>query len=108
MEENTVDKGAATKFACMQCGGDLQYAPGTKHLKCTYCGADNEIPVIEAKIEEEDFTSFLQNAGKNEQQITVQAVKCNSCGATSTLDPKLKSAFCPYCSSPLIISDAHS
>ena len=31
------------EFRCQQCGAKLEYAPGTRALKCSYCGAENRI-----------------------------------------------------------------
>lgn len=100
-KEVTVDT-----FACTSCGADLKYKPGTQHLTCEYCGAENEIPQIEADIEELDFHEFLAKKSESEETITESFVKCESCGASSTLEPNITSALCPYCSTPLIVDHA--
>jgi LSD1 subclass zinc finger protein len=100
--EKTVDVGT---FACVKCGADLKYKPGSQHLKCQYCGAENEIPEDDTLIEELDFKTFLAEKSAGEEQITEHFVKCDSCGASSTLDPNITSASCPYCSSPLVVEN---
>lgn len=93
-------------FACLACGAELKFKPGTKVLKCEYCGNENEIPQIDTEIEELDFEKYISR-DETSVQISVHVVKCENCGASSTLDPKLKSASCPYCAVPLIITSAH-
>ena len=98
-EVKIVDSGS---FKCTSCGSELKYKAGTTKLTCEYCGAQNEIAVSAANIEELDFHSSLSKASVKEDQITIHAVKCENCGATSSVDPKIESTFCPYCSTPLI------
>ena len=104
IEEINVD---SSSFACTNCGADLTYKPGTVHLKCEYCGTENEIPQIEGEVEELDFHAYLDNSASKEAQIEVHVVKCDTCGASSTLEPNITSADCPYCSTPLITDSAH-
>ena len=40
------------------------------------------------------------------ETITAEFVKCSSCGASSTLEPNVTAASCPYCATPLVVSDA--
>jgi DNA-directed RNA polymerase subunit RPC12/RpoP len=93
-------------FACTNCGADLKYKPGTEHLNCEYCGANNEIPQIEGDIEELDFHEFLAKKAESEETIVESFVKCENCGASSTLEPNVTSALCPYCSTPMVVEHA--
>jgi len=104
LEERTVD---TATFACNSCGADLKYKPGTEHLNCEYCGAENEIPKLDAEINELDFLTYLQDKSEKEDLLSENFVKCESCGASSTLEPNITSAHCPYCSTPLIVENAH-
>ena len=38
--------------------------------------------------------------------MTVNVVKCEKCGATSSLEPNIQSAGCPYCTTPLVVNNA--
>lgn len=106
--ENIQEKELAVgTFACTDCGADLKYKPGTEHLNCEYCGAKNEIPQIKGDVEELDFHEFLKNKSVSEETIVESFVKCESCGASSTLEPNVTSALCPYCSTPLIVEQVH-
>ncbi|MBN2790581.1 MAG: hypothetical protein JXR69_10370 [Candidatus Delongbacteria bacterium] len=107
--ENTIEEQniESSTFACTNCGADLKYKPGTVHLKCEYCGTENEIPQLEVDIKELDFYSYLENNSSKEAHISVHVVKCESCGASSTLDPNVTSASCPYCNTTLITESAY-
>ena len=93
-------------FACTNCGADLQYNPGTTELKCQYCGTTNEIPESNVEIQELDFNKYLTELADEEPQMTINVVKCEKCGATSSLEPNIQSASCPYCATPLIVNNA--
>ncbi|MFH0892840.1 MAG: hypothetical protein V2A54_00255 [Bacteroidota bacterium] len=92
------------ELKCCNCAAILHYSPGTTNLKCTYCGADNPIIVSDEKIEELDFTSFLNEQYKKEDTVEVISVKCTVCAAQTTLQPNVTASDCPYCSSPLVVS----
>ncbi len=104
MTESITD---SNSFACTNCGADLKYKPGTQSLTCEYCGAKNEIPQIEVEVEELDFHKYLKEKSDKEEHVTAAFVKCNTCGATATLEPNITSAKCPYCTTPLVLEDAH-
>lgn len=103
MEEK---KFAAESFACTSCGADLKYKAGTQHLSCEYCGAENEIPQPEEEVEELDFHAYLSNKSAKEETISENFVKCENCGASSTLEPNVTAGSCPYCDTPLILENA--
>lgn len=94
------------KFACTNCGAFLVYKPGTEHLSCEYCGADNEIPKSDEEIEEFDYLAALDEQSGSVAMLSEQFVKCDSCGATSTVSGVLNSTSCAYCAAPLIIANA--
>ncbi|AUP81570.1 hypothetical protein C1H87_08220 [Flavivirga eckloniae] len=98
---------AVGTFPCTDCGADLKYKPGTEHLNCEYCGANNDIPQIEGDIEELDYYEFLAKKSESEETFVESFVKCGNCGASSTLEPNVTSSHCPYCSTPLVLEQAH-
>ncbi|MCF6358173.1 MAG: hypothetical protein L3J54_10245 [Draconibacterium sp.] len=106
--DNIEEKEASVgTFACTKCGADLKYKPGTETLTCEYCGNVNEIPQLEGgEIEELDFDKYVEERIEAEETITGKFVKCSSCGASSTLEPNITAASCPYCANSLVISDA--
>jgi DNA-directed RNA polymerase subunit RPC12/RpoP len=106
--ENIEEKELAVgTFACTDCGADLKYKPGTENLNCEYCGTENKIPQMKGDVEELDFHEFLSKKSESEETIVESFVKCDNCGASSTLESNITSALCPYCSTPLVVEQAH-
>jgi LSD1 subclass zinc finger protein len=95
-----------TTLQCSSCGATLHFAPGTQQLKCTYCGAANEIvreshgPIVSI-----DYDSFIHKTNRDVQR-TAKVVSCKNCGASTTLPPEVNSDNCTFCTSPLVISEA--
>ena len=106
-EQNTAPASVDT-FGCVECGADLKFKPGTTSLSCEYCGAKNEIPLIDEAIEELDFHEYFEKGSSEEEQLEISIVKCVDCGAESSLEPNVTSSSCPYCATPLVVSSAHS
>src|ERR1700741_2547629 len=93
------------KIKCKGCAAFLTFEPGTSHLKCQYCGDTNEIKAERAQVEEIDFESFIaQKIGTADMQ-EVSTVKCDGCGASTTLKPNVTSDACPFCATPLVIKN---
>ena len=94
-------------FPCKGCGASLKYKPGTTQLVCEYCGTTNEIAQeVSAPIEELDYEKQLSQQPDVQDQITITAVKCQGCGAMSSVDPKITATLCPYCATPLVVVNA--
>lgn len=93
------------ELACVGCGAILKFKPGTLSLACEYCGSKNEIaaPEVAGKVEELSLGEYLQRNFEKEETHTATAVKCESCGATSTLDASISSDKCPFCSAVLVV-----
>src|SRR5687767_10278220 len=98
-------KAVSAELACSNCGAMLKFKPGTHHLACDYCGTQNEIaaPGGDAHVREINLEDFLAKNFEREERIEVATVKCNSCGATSTLDPNISSDKCPFCAASLVV-----
>ena len=98
-------KSVNTELACTGCGALLKFKPGTQHLACDYCGAQNEIPspAVNGKIEEINLEDFLARNTEKEETLEVVTVKCDGCGATTTFDPKISSDKCPFCAAALVV-----
>jgi len=109
-QEKTAE--VSSQLDCKDCGAVLKFAPGTLHLKCEYCGAANEIaPAGDTAtvVEEIDFEKFLNEnnlSPADKQEVTT--VKCNGCGAATTLKPNVTSDSCPFCDTPLVIKGGTS
>lgn len=94
-----------SELTCQSCGAILKFTPGTNHLTCDYCGTKNTIEQQEdtGGVRETDLVAFLTATFDNDEKISVATVKCESCGATSTLDSNISSDKCPFCASTLVV-----
>lgn len=104
-EEKTADTLQNT-LKCSNCGAALHYAPGTASLQCSYCGTVNKIEVEAVEIAPVDYDTYIASAVTNQTGETAKVVKCNNCGASTTLLPNVTADACPFCASPLVISQA--
>jgi predicted RNA-binding Zn-ribbon protein involved in translation (DUF1610 family) len=92
------------KFPCRECGAFLVFSPGSMHLKCPYCGTENEIESSVEVIEEIDYNSFISSSVMQAEKQQIAVVKCTSCGAESSLKPNVTSDDCPFCGTALVVS----
>lgn len=94
-------------YQCAQCGAAMKYQPGTTFLHCDYCGSDTKIDAKPVDIVQElDFEQYARSFEKLNTK-TSKIISCRKCGAESTFYENMKSVACPYCTTPLIESDAH-
>src|SRR5258708_27267992 len=94
---------------CRSWGATLQFAPGTHHLTCQYCGAANEIKdVATGPVTPVDYQSFVASMNGGSAAQTARVVSCKNCGASTTLPPEVNSDNCVFCASPLVLSDAQN
>src|SRR6187200_2473047 len=103
MSDFSETKAISNELACSNCGAILKFKPGTHNLLCDYCGTENEIPKAAVGVSENDLEAYLAKTFESEEKIEVTAVKCNSCGATSTLPAGISSDKCPFCAANLVV-----
>src|SRR6188768_2833815 len=91
------------QFPCKECGANLQFAPGTRSLKCPYCGALNEVPSEPTDaVEEQDFNAYFKDCCGEDQMEDRVTVRCNTCGAETTLAPNVTADRCPFCGAGIV------
>jgi hypothetical protein len=83
----------------------VAYAPGVEALKCPYCGAVEEIPSTEDKVDELDFDAAIAVARAPVAQIGPHEATCRGCGATS--QTTALADRCPFCAAPLAPTTPH-
>ncbi len=90
-----------TDKKCPQCGGVMDFNPGSGKLKCPYCDYEEEIKKEEElpeKAEELDFNEAEKTANCN-WGVEKKTVLCEACGAQSIYDALQTAAVCPFCGS---------
>ncbi|GGB00508.1 hypothetical protein [Puia dinghuensis] len=94
---------------CSSCGATLQFAAGTHHLTCQYCGAANEIKDDDTSpIVAFDYADFVAGKNGGSAAQTARVVSCKNCGASTTLPPEVNSDTCVFCASPLVLNEAQN
>jgi len=89
---------------CHSCGAELKFKPGTDHLECGYCGAQNEIERSEVEIEEKDLHAFLDVIDR--PSTAVEILDCKSCGASNPFKDVKVAQNCLFCGAHLLVKDA--
>lgn len=105
--QEAVTTNSELKKSCINCGAELNYAPGTTELKCSYCGYAQEITLSESSFEELELKKYLSEMGSLSHSEEITMLHCKNCGANQHIEENYKSLHCVYCSMPLIIEDAY-
>ncbi len=94
-------------FPCSQCGADLEYAPDSGELHCSYCGYLNPIPTSNQPIVEHDFIKSLQKLKERKQNPSqlqqINIVHCPSCAARFELHNNEHAGNCPFCDTAVVM-----
>lgn len=101
--------GEVFRAKCGVCGGDVHFNPGTETLECLHCGNQTSIESSPVTAEEQDLEKVLQemeNASGTTPLQSIQAIKCESCGAETTFPEKVTSWKCAYCDTPLVLNNS--
>jgi DNA-directed RNA polymerase subunit RPC12/RpoP len=88
-------------FPCASCGAKFSFAPGTKSLKCPYCGAANEIADTDDSVEELDLEAWLDKLVAEHETHAQEQIKCSNCSAEQTLPANLYASACSFCGTPI-------
>ena len=105
--DNIVSAGAANhSLKCNGCGALLEFAPGTRNLKCDHCGTCNAIENDQAQqmIESVDYEQFIDSIDQNKKTDDMKVVNCSNCGSQTVLSSFVTSDKCSFCTAPLVLS----
>ena len=89
-------------FPCTGCGAKLSFAPGTRTLKCEFCGPSNVFEEDDQRIEELDFDTYLAALEGRQEVIEEEHVKCEKCGAEQNLPSNLFASRCTFCGASIV------
>ena len=104
-----IDSSGERRFPCPQCGAKLQYAPGTKEMRCGYCG--NQVAIAEtpsaagtpgAADAELDFRRQLAHLENQAETAEFSHAKCDACAAEVETPPNATAFACPYCGADIV------
>lgn len=102
--EESPQEAAARTFLCPQCGAEMGWDASRKVLHCDYCGYE-EAPDAVGKIVEYDLDEFLRSGTGKAQGYgsETKSIKCQQCGATTTVEPTVTATECPFCGSNVVL-----
>jgi len=86
-------------FECESCGGLIKFSIEKQKFICGSCGAEKKLPVISAKVVENDFNRYSEREAKTVAFPGMAAAACQRCGMVITFDEKQIAATCPMCGS---------
>lgn len=86
---------------CANCGAELEYAPGTSHLVCPYCGDLDLIPATDGTVQELDYLTFLNKTAADGDLWDRVDHRCDACGAVVTIGTHVDNDRCPFCGSDI-------
>jgi DNA-directed RNA polymerase subunit RPC12/RpoP len=92
------------QHTCNQCGAKVNFAPGTSSLKCPYCSFEIQIAQSDAQVAELDYQAYLDKAGGEKESSEAQRVKCDKCGAETTMPPESAAGICPFCGANMVFT----
>lgn len=99
---NSPRPGDAEVFRCQNCGGAMQFDITHQKIVCTQCKSEIEIHTA-ASIVEHDFTAAeLEKADAGWENET-HVMKCQDCGAETTVPKNVTTVRCSYCGSPSVL-----
>ncbi len=104
MEEKPIYK-TELKKACINCGSELKYKPGTTAVTCEYCGHQEKISMATTKFEELELYPYLEKMGDQKNSEEISILHCKNCGANQHVEENYKSLHCVYCGMPLILQE---
>ena len=94
------------RFPCVRCGALLTFIPGTDHLKCAYCGEQNQIESRLEEIQEYDFHQTLVELAHAPQQSQIAQIHCEACGAHFKFAKSIHAGKCPFCGTDIVSGTA--
>jgi DNA-directed RNA polymerase subunit RPC12/RpoP len=106
--ENEGSPITAEQYSCAQCGAKLDFAPGTAAMKCPYCGFELQIAESDTQVAELDYKAYLEKSAGEKPTLEAKRVKCNQCGAETTVSPNAAADICPFCAANLVFSESVS
>jgi LSD1 subclass zinc finger protein len=97
------DPGFIRTFPCTHCGAKLSFAPGTRELKCEFCGTTNAIAGDDGgPVEELDYEAQLRALEGGAEAAEEQHVQCDKCGAAQNLEAGVFASRCAFCGAAIV------
>lgn len=104
-----VEEERLERIACTQCGAELTYAPGTRMVRCAYCGHEQAITGSPWQVVvERDLAAALERAAEAHITEDRRVLKCETCGASFDAAEGQGAGRCPFCGSAIVADPARA
>lgn len=92
-------------YACLQCGGQMEFQPQIQKLCCIYCGSEQEIAAQKAADSGEQVLEYVLPTHRGHRWAEAQHhLECQKCGAGSLWPEGQRTLRCPSCGSGQMIA----
>lgn len=109
-------------YTCPNCGGPLEFSPGTAKVTCPYCDTEFEVAKIEELFAKQEKMAAEAQAAKEakwdtanagsewseDEAARLQTFTCSSCGAELVSDGNTMATECCYCGNPTMLPSRFS
>jgi len=98
------------EFECPACGGGLQFDAASQNVKCPYCDTEftmeslQQIRQEQATVNADDMQWQDPTGSQWQDGEAVDAYICQSCGGQLLCDANTAATRCPYCDSPVVLT----
>ncbi|MCL2678511.1 MAG: TFIIB-type zinc ribbon-containing protein [Clostridiales bacterium] len=103
---------AIQEFKCPNCGGAIQFNPGTQEMTCPYCDSVMDVEALKtmdeelAQNQESESINWGYEGGEwsEGEQQGLAVYSCKSCGGEIVGDETLGATSCPFCGNPVVLT----
>lgn len=99
-------------YKCPCCNGSIAFDSGLQKMKCPYCDTEFEMETLkelDAGLSEERPEDMQWDTDGSEWQAdesgALRSYVCNSCGGEIVADEVTAATSCPFCDSPIVLTD---
>jgi len=103
---------ALLEYKCPNCGGSIQFDPGTQEMSCPYCRSVIDMEALKsmddemAQNQESESIEWGYEGGgwRQGEQQGLAVYSCNTCGGEIVGDETLGATSCPFCGTPVVMA----
>ena len=107
---------ALLDYKCPNCGGAIQFDPGTQEMVCPFCDSVMNVTALqeldEALAQEQAAESidwgYEGGHWQDGEQEGMVVYSCNSCSGEIIGDETLGATHCPFCDNPVVMTSKFS
>lgn len=107
----------SVSIQCPNCGAPLAFSPGKAKVVCEYCGTEFDVKAIEELYAKKEEMAAAAHRAKEarwdtaqagsqwteEEEKTLRALTCPTCGAQIVCDENTMATECVYCGNPTLV-----